>query len=300
MDIILNENINLFNLKLYDNIINMRRIIKYICKICEKEYSSIQSLCNHTAKFHGITTRNKKTNTKITPAKQKLDSSADENKKYECDYCKLSYKFRQSKWRHVQNCPNKIIFNSIKDKIIENKVRKLVNPILELSEIPQDSKNNKLKKINKKRTENNIIIDKSNEVKNNIPTNNTITQNTLPETISSENDSSEKASQDITEINTIVTNNKKNKKHKIPKLLKNQSWDTYIGKEKGIGNCYCCSAEIDSKHFECGHVIPVSKGGPDTIDNLRPICSLCNKSMGTKNMDEFIKKYIKKSVNENL
>ena len=72
----------------------------------------------------------------------------------------------------------------------------------------------------------------------------------------------------------------------------------YIGREKGVGNCFCCNSEIDSKHFECGHVIPISKGGPDTIENLRPICSLCNRSMGSKNMGEFMKKYLNKSLNK--
>jgi hypothetical protein len=79
----------------------------------------------------------------------------------------------------------------------------------------------------------------------------------------------------------------------IPKTLKNQVWDQYIGKDKGMGNCECCKKEIDSKHFECGHIIAVSTGGQDTIDNLRPICSLCNKSMGKMNMIEFCDKYMK-------
>jgi hypothetical protein len=82
----------------------------------------------------------------------------------------------------------------------------------------------------------------------------------------------------------------------IPKALKNQVWDQYIGKDKGIGNCECCKKEIDSKHFECGHIIAVSTGGQDTIDNLRPICSLCNKSMGKMNMTEFCDKYMKPVV----
>ena len=34
--------------------------------------------------------------------------------------------------------------------------------------------------------------------------------------------------------------------------LKNMIWDKYIGKEKGVGLCYCCSEEIDSKNFEAG------------------------------------------------
>ena len=45
--------------------------------------------------------------------------------------------------------------------------------------------------------------------------------------------------------------------------------------------------------------IPASKGGTETIENLRPICSLCNKTIGSKNMNEFIEKYINKPI-ENL
>jgi hypothetical protein len=77
----------------------------------------------------------------------------------------------------------------------------------------------------------------------------------------------------------------------IPKIIRNQVWDTYIGKDKGIGKCYCCSKEIDSKHFECGHIKSFATGGTDTVDNLRAICSLCNKSIGSQNMDEFNEKY---------
>ena len=41
--------------------------------------------------------------------------------------------------------------------------------------------------------------------------------------------------------------------------------------------------------FEVGHVISVHDNGDLTIENLRPICSLCNKSMGVQNMVEFIR-----------
>ena len=84
----------------------------------------------------------------------------------------------------------------------------------------------------------------------------------------------------------------------IPKTLKNQVWDTCIGQEKGVGNCYCCSKEIDSKHFECGHIVAVSNGGTNAIQNLKPVCSLCNKSMGSKNMDEFKQDYMSHVINQ--
>ena len=75
---------------------------------------------------------------------------------------------------------------------------------------------------------------------------------------------------------------KKGKKQHIPKKLKNIIWDKYVGKERGIGHCYCCNEEIDSKNFEAGHIIPEARGGPTNEGNLRPICSCCNKSMGEK------------------
>ena len=33
---------------------------------------------------------------------------------------------------------------------------------------------------------------------------------------------------------------KKKRKKTIPKILKNMIWDNCIGREKGIGKCYCC------------------------------------------------------------
>lgn len=43
--------------------------------------------------------------------------------------------------------------------------------------------------------------------------------------------------------------------------------------------------------FHCGHVISEFNGGELRPSNLKPICQLCNSSMGTMNMDEFIETY---------
>ena len=85
------------------------------------------------------------------------------------------------------------------------------------------------------------------------------------------------------------------KRPTISKKLKCQVWDKYIGKDKGMGKCQCClSTDIDSKHFEVGHVIAIANEGTTDIDNLLPICSCCNKSMGTTNLKEFQKQLISK------
>jgi 5-methylcytosine-specific restriction endonuclease McrA len=82
-----------------------------------------------------------------------------------------------------------------------------------------------------------------------------------------------------------------NKKH-MNKALRQLVWNRYIGAKCGMGYCWCCKCTVMTTFdFECGHVVAQSKGGPDTVENLRPICGVCNRSMGTQNLIEFQKKH---------
>lgn len=82
----------------------------------------------------------------------------------------------------------------------------------------------------------------------------------------------------------------KQKSKKLPAALRNAVWNTYIGAETGKSICFCCGVESISRGvYECGHVQSKASGGSDMLSNLRPVCGLCNKSMGTRNMVEFIK-----------
>jgi 5-methylcytosine-specific restriction endonuclease McrA len=76
---------------------------------------------------------------------------------------------------------------------------------------------------------------------------------------------------------------------KIPKALREQVWKCYYA-EAFKKKCWVkwCENTITPFSFEVGHNIPKSKGGSDSLDNLRPICSNCNKSMGNMyTIDEF-------------
>ena len=82
------------------------------------------------------------------------------------------------------------------------------------------------------------------------------------------------------------------KKEKIPSVLRELVWNTYIGEGEGKGLCYACGKEkLTPFEFECGHIIAESKGGETNLNNLRPVCTKCNRSIGTENMDDFKKKY---------
>lgn len=116
--------------------------------------------------------------------------------------------------------------------------------------------------------------------------------NLMTEEISSIRDKYNKLKRDVRKkYKELEKKEQKNKRKTIPKALKDKIWDDTFGSKCGEGKCYVCSDVINSKKFECGHIVAVAKGGNNDIENLKPICSTCNKSMGVKNMEEFKKEY---------
>ena len=107
-----------------------------------------------------------------------------------------------------------------------------------------------------------------------------------------------------TNITTEMETPKPKKKYvkaKLPSVIRRIVWNTYVGQTNVKGKCLCCNAEeITSTNYECGHIKSEKNGGEITRENLRPICSNCNKSIGSKDMDDFMTKYkIKKPKNWN-
>lgn len=53
------------------------------------------------------------------------------------------------------------------------------------------------------------------------------------------------------------------------------------------GKCAVCFTDI-SRYYEVDHVLPLSRGGSNSPGNLQLLCLRCNRSKGSKTMDEFI------------
>ena len=90
----------------------------------------------------------------------------------------------------------------------------------------------------------------------------------------------------------------KYKKKNIPKSLKENVWVRWIG-ESYRAECHIewCHNMITPFTFEAGHDVPESKGGQTCVENLRPICASCNKSMGDRyTIQEFSSLYAPKEV----
>ena len=73
------------------------------------------------------------------------------------------------------------------------------------------------------------------------------------------------------------------KRTKIDNNLRDLVWNTYIGEDNKKGKCFCCPRTIDYTKFECGHLISHKNGGKTDINNLRPFCFHCNRSLGSNN-----------------
>jgi 5-methylcytosine-specific restriction endonuclease McrA len=96
----------------------------------------------------------------------------------------------------------------------------------------------------------------------------------------------------LDEEKRIKKQSEKSKKQFIPKNVKINVWNTHIDINIQKHKCLCCKKSIiTNTDFDVGHVISEKDGGTHEINNLRPICSSCNHSMGTTNMIEYIVKY---------
>lgn len=75
----------------------------------------------------------------------------------------------------------------------------------------------------------------------------------------------------------------KKRKDTIPAALREQIWIAHMGKAfQGKCRTTWCKNTITVFDFQAGHDIPESKGGPTTFENLIPLCSRCNLSMGNQ------------------
>ena len=64
---------------------------------------------------------------------------------------------------------------------------------------------------------------------------------------------------------------------KARKLRKSRWWQQKLA----AGTCYYCSRQFKSKELTMDHVVPLSRGGRSTKDNLVASCKECNNKKKT-------------------
>lgn len=53
--------------------------------------------------------------------------------------------------------------------------------------------------------------------------------------------------------------------------------------------CACCGAQISEKTRHVDHIVALSRGGKNTIDNIQFLCETCNKSKGARDPIDFMR-----------
>ena len=98
--------------------------------------------------------------------------------------------------------------------------------------------------------------------------------------------------ENVSNNNATVIDKKPKKKKPISAAIKRLVWNTHIGEDIGKHKCLCCkTTDITQMSFNCGHIIAEANGGDLIVSNLKPICQNCNSSMGTRNMNDFMKSF---------
>ena len=83
----------------------MKSVQKFTCKICNKNYKSKQSLCNHNRRFHKNS--HQKVNIRSIKSQHLVNKKSTFNNKeviHKCIYCNKIFSFKQSKYIHMKTC----------------------------------------------------------------------------------------------------------------------------------------------------------------------------------------------------
>ena len=144
---------------------------EYLCKICNKNYASASSLCNHNKKFHNNVQKNNNqvlsSEYQVLSSKHQVLSSENEVlkiKKYNCRHCDKSYDILQSRWFHEQKCKIK---DDKKLKIEINKLKYEIELLKNNSnnQIINNNNNNQITTNNKNSNNNNSVNNTINIIK---------------------------------------------------------------------------------------------------------------------------------------
>ncbi len=178
-----------------------------------------------------------------------------------------------------------IIIFTILDHHIDHLIFTLeeeIEKVIETEDIPKD-----ILKINSLESEKQKMLDKLKEIENEMEKQRIEEEKRLEELKLEELKRLEEEKSE-----ELKKKEEKKKKQQIPKQIRSIIWNLYIGDDMIKHKCLCCKkVTITNTSFEVGHVISEHDGGTLEVNNLRPICSACNKSMGTMNMRDYVLKY---------
>jgi hypothetical protein len=136
---------------------------EYRCNICNKEYSTYNTLWVHNKKYHNLKNSNNKSNDKykiskmISHDKSMISHEKNTEATYKCNYCSNTYRHFQSRWKHEQKCKKDLIVED--NKIIVDPKQQNNNQLINTQQNINQQINNDNKQINNQLIE--LIVEKT-------------------------------------------------------------------------------------------------------------------------------------------
>ena len=90
-----------------------------------------------------------------------------------------------------------------------------------------------------------------------------------------------------TSLSVYASRSNSNSRSIVPTRLRQQVWYKNNKNVSDIGTCYVCDESLDYSNMECGHIIAHAIGGLTTLENLMPVCKMCNRNMGIMNLEKY-------------
>jgi 5-methylcytosine-specific restriction endonuclease McrA len=87
----------------------------------------------------------------------------------------------------------------------------------------------------------------------------------------------------VREIDKVHTGNYRSQKRGNGGRITADEWNAL--KKHYNYTCLCCKRREPEIRLSLDHVIPISKGGPNTIENVQPLCDSCNSKKHAKTID---------------
>ena len=76
------------------------------------------------------------------------------------------------------------------------------------------------------------------------------------------------------EMHAEATNNQRAKRHSCEGVLTIYDWIDL--KNKYNNTCLCCGKQEPEIKLTRDHIVPLTLGGKNTVDNIQPLCKPCN------------------------
>ena len=81
------------------------------------------------------------------------------------------------------------------------------------------------------------------------------------------------------------------KRIKVTAAMRSSLWNKYFCDETNKGECVLCKCELKMSQYHVSHIQSLKENGTYNQDNLTIMCSKCNTSIGSKNLNDYLKEY---------